>query len=499
MTTHAQKHELTDVIRIGWCLPFAMFLTLCVFVPSTLSDEPGRSSLQDEFPELAAAKPTGRPSRSSKRGSTDVQPASVTAQEEIDSPSPEALPAEVSDLEFFGNESASSEWVYDDGRCPDCNANSHFCRTGNDYDSGLLSRCTMWVRPELGLWWLQGFSVPPLVTTSPFSTDRTLAGRLDQTDTTILYGGDLIANTVRAGGRIRVGLWFDPCQTRGLDISYMGLASGDDKFNASSDANPILARPFQNVEPSFVGPDTELVAFPGMLSGSIQTQNQTSFEVLDVLYRYKTSHNRGESLDFLFGWRFSRLNDRLSIQDSKTSLDGASGIALGTTIQEQDRFNARNLFNGMEVGLIRENYCGCWSWEFMGKMAVGRTNVRTSIDGQTTVAVPINGGLADVSVTPSGLLAQQSNIGVTDSHFFTVIPEARLGLGYCFTDRFRATLGYTFMYWPGVARSGNLIDSQLNLSQLTPGGLTGAARPTNLPAGSGMWAQGINIGFNYQF
>jgi hypothetical protein len=430
-----------------------------------LSDEPGRSSLQEEFPELAAAN---YPTPSTVEISTTESNAT-------------------SDLEFFDNEPASSEWVYDDGRCPDCNASSHCCSTGNFYDSGLLSRSKMWVRPELGLWWLQGYSVPPLVTTSPISTDRTLAGRLDQTGTAILYGGDLIANTLRAGGRIRVGLWFDPCQTRGLDVSYLGLASGDDKFSASSAANPILARPFYNVEPTFVGPDAELVAYPGMLSGNIQTQNRTSFEVLDVLYRYKASHSPGESLDFLFGWRFNRLNDRLSIQDSKTSLDGASGIALGTTIQEQDRFNTRNLFNGMEVGLIREAYCGRWSWEFIGKMAVGRTNVRTSIDGQTTVAVPINGALADVSITPSGLLAQQTNIGVKDSNFFTVIPEARLGLGY------------TFMYWPSVARSGDLIDPQLNLSQLTAGGLTGTARPIIQPAGSGMWAQGINIGFNYQF
>lgn len=525
MTSIARKQESSTSRSLRSCLPLVVLFLCSGFVNSTFSQEPVRRGAQAGSHKAGAVKSTQvakntpikknfapRAQTSSPRSaqttrgamasqrqaSNQIRPAQYETPDAIQSSQPESAQALSSDPEFFG-EAEVSEWFPDEGSHSDFADYSHFHPTVMPPGCGIFNRHSVWVRPEFGLWWLKGYSVPALVTTSPLGTDQTLVGRLDQLGTTTLYGGDRISDTLRTGGRIRFGLWCDPCSMHGIDVSYMGLASGDDKFSASSDTTPILARPFYNVEPNLVGPDAELVAYPQILSGNINIQNQTSFEVIEVLYRHRSPRTRSESLDFLLGWRFSRLDDRLSIQDFKTSLDPGSGIAIGTTILEQDHFIARNRFNGVELGLIKDGYCGCWSWELMGKMALGRARSRTNITGQTVVTVPVVGGVDDVNVTPTGLLAQQTNIRTIDTNSFAVIPEARLGLGCLITDRLQATLGYTFMYWPGVERAGLLIDPRLNLSQLAPGGLTGPARPTNVSGSSSVWAQGINFGFNYQF
>ena len=50
----------------------------------------------------------------------------------------------------------------------------------------------LWVRGDYLLWWMPGFNVPALVTTSPAGTPRNQAGRLDQPGTSILFGNSAL-------------------------------------------------------------------------------------------------------------------------------------------------------------------------------------------------------------------------------------------------------------------------------------------------------------------
>jgi hypothetical protein len=61
------------------------------------------------------------------------------------------------------------------------------------------------------------------------------------------------------------------------------------------------------------------------------------------------------------------------------------------------------------------------------------------------------------------------------------------------------TLGYTFLYLSDVARAGDQIDPMINVSQLPPGPLTGAALPDFSFQSSGFWAQGLTFGVEYCF
>lgn len=444
----------------GWqFLAVVLWLGGGPWAPSAWSENPLRYDLPPAIRSQVSA-PSGRPG-----GRFDAAPAA-------DFSAPDFVPA---DLEM-------ADWVEGaDGPC----------------DSYPCDR--LWVRPELLAWWVQGFSVPALVTTSVPGTTRLNAGRLDQRTTTVLFGDDTVGNSGRSAGRIRFGFWFDPSKTAGLEASYLGASSETTNFSDSSANTPIIARPFFNVEPDFVGQDSELVAYPGFLQGSIQVSSKSTFETLEVLYRRTLSQGPCEVTDLLVGYRYVRLADQLSISDSKTSIATSGGIAVGTTLEELDQFNASNRFHGAEFGVVHQKYWGPWMCELTAKIALGTTNVQTSIRGQTTVTVPIPGTAPDLSVTETGLLAQRTNIGVRQNDVVSVIPEVGLLMGYDVREDLRLTVGYTFMYWSSVTRAGGLIDPQLNLSQLTPGGLTGPARPAYVTNDNGVWAQGLSLGLDYRF
>lgn len=359
--------------------------------------------------------------------------------------------------------------------------------------------CRMWARAENLLWMVEGFFVPPLLTTSPTGTNRTSAGRLDQATTTILFGNEDLVDTVRPGGRIRLGYWLDDCQLRGIEASYLSLAGRRGTFGASSQGDPILARPFFNVEPGFEGQDAELVAFPALLQGEINIDAKSTFEAGEVLYRRVMCRQCDYQINFLVGWRFNRLNDHLTIRDSKIAIGAGGAFAIGTTLDEMDHFATRNVFHGVEVGVVTEKvYCD-WSFELSTKLAFGNTRSRYLLDGSTTVSVPVPGAAPAVAVTPVGLLAQGTNIGAYTDDAFTLIPEVSVLAGYQVARNCRVTLGYTFMVWSHVARPGDSIDGRLNLSQLDPGGLVGPAQPAFALTTSSVWAQGLNLGLDVKF
>lgn len=357
----------------------------------------------------------------------------------------------------------------------------------------------LWVRGEYLLWWEKGFSTPPLVTTSPSDTSQSDAGILTTPGTTILAGSDVAGSGARSGERISLGYWLDRQQSYGVEAIYSGLALKNWQSAFDSGSMPILARPFFRLEPSFVGQDAELVAYPGALQGNVQVSGSTELQMVEILWRNLLLRTPCDRIDFLAGWRYNRLDDSLLIQDSKTSLDAASGFAVGTNLQEFDLFKTQNQFNGPEIGIITEMQRQRWTLELSMKLALGNNNTRVSIAGQTTTSVPVSGGSPLVSTRPSGLLAQPSNIGVYESNELAVVPELGVTLGCQLTRRLRATAGYTFTYWDNVARPGDQVDQNLNLTQLTSNGLSGAAVPKFVRVESDFWAQGLNLGLDYRF
>ncbi len=356
----------------------------------------------------------------------------------------------------------------------------------------------LWVRGEYLLWWTQGADLPPLVTTAPQGDDAVLG----DPGTDILFGDSSVNSDTRSGGRISFGYWFSPCQTFGVQASYLALAEETTRFHAESDGDPTLARPFFNVvnaaqDARRVGFDEEVQGvMEDFIDGSVDVEMTTTFQQVDVLFR-RALHPRCEGrMDFLIGYEFASLKDDLWIEEATESTAARQQIVpLGTTVDLFERFDVTNKFHGAALGVVFEERLCRWSLEFLMKLGLGNTRSIAFINGHTITEVP---GANPVR-TPGGLLALPTNMGTYERNHFTMIPELGLTLGYDISCHLKATLGYTFIYWSQVARAGDQIDLDLNETQFSGGNLVGEPRPEFSWKTTDFWAQGLNFGLEYRF
>lgn len=346
-----------------------------------------------------------------------------------------------------------------------------------------------WVRTEALLWWTRGQEFPPLVTASPLGTPLSTAGLLGQPTTAVLFGGDRMDADTRTGARITAGFWLDREQTLGLEASYFQLETEIDNFTANQASNPVLTLPFFDVN----GQQRRRVTnFPGFASGAVSLDSSSRFYSGDAHLLANLYCGCNCRVDALLGYRQARLNDNFLFADSERD-------TAGRQIDLVDQFDTRNRFHGADLGLAAQLRRCNWSVDLSARVALGVNERDVNVNGASLFTVP---GQAPVT-RPGGFLALPSNIGRRSDDEFTAIPELSAAVGYQVTRRLRATLGYTFIYWPNVVRSGDQIDTTVNQSQLpsvtSPGALMGPARPAPLLNDSDFWAHGLSFGLELRF
>ncbi|MBC8351024.1 MAG: BBP7 family outer membrane beta-barrel protein [Planctomycetes bacterium] len=354
-----------------------------------------------------------------------------------------------------------------------------------------------WARGDYLLWTTDGLRTPPLVTTSPNGTAQAAAGVLDQGATT-LFGGDLLTGT-RSGGRIRFGTWLDELRRFGVEGEYFALGDVNENFAATSTGDPILARPFFNALSN--AEDSELIAFPTVLSGTFNADAQGSLQSAGVRLLWNLcqsgepiwldSVERTESrLDLLLGYRFLRLDDSLQMREQLTSQLASDPGTFDIT----DSFATRNEFHGGEIGLSRTESYRRWTLDALFKIGFGNARELVSINGSTT----IDDGAGPQTFT-GGLLAQRTNIGEFSRDRFALIPELGVTIGYQLTPSWQANFGYSLVYWDRVVRAGEQIDQTVNPNLLPPElvPFAGPLRPEFSFEENSFWAQGMNFGLTY--
>jgi hypothetical protein len=348
-------------------------------------------------------------------------------------------------------------------------------------------------RGDYLLMWGKGDFVPALVTTSPNGTDRTAAGVLGEQSTSILFGNRDMNDTARSGGRVTLDWWLGGGNCVAIEGSYLGLGDHKNSFDASSQGDPILARPFFNVNTALQ--DSGLVAFPNVVTGNLHVADTTDFQSAEFLLRTTWFRQGSRHIDFLIGYRYVRLDDDLQIDEHETSTDPAGIVPVGTTLALSDRFHTLNEFNGLEAGVSANwRYCR-WSTEALLKMAVGNSSSRVWIDGSTTIQEPTQTAVT----SQGGFLAQPTNIGHYNHNDLAVVPELGLTLGYDLTCRLKFTVGYSFIYWSKVARPGDQISTNVNPTQFAPNTLTGLPSPQFRYTTTDYWAQGLTLGLDFRF
>ena len=354
-------------------------------------------------------------------------------------------------------------------------------------DSGRL-----WVEFDYLAWTVKGDKLPPLVTTSPPGTPLVQAGVLGAPGTSVLFGDSTVNDEWRSGLRARIGYWFDSRRRIGIEGSFFGLEQASTEFNTGSAGTPILARPFFDV--LLNQQSSNVIAFPGLLAGSVNINETSRFLGADALYRQQIGSWGGGHFSVLIGYRYLHSSDKLGIATTTTITLVGGGIPAGSVFNVSDSFDATSNFHGLNLGIIGEFTRGPWLLEWRGKVALGANFNEAQINGSTTTVV---GGAT--ATLPGGLLALSSNIGSYSQTRFAVVPELALKVGYQFAPGWRIMGGYDLIYWTGVQRAGNLIDTAVNTNLLPPGTGPGPQRPQFQFNSSPLLAQGFSIGLRYDY
>lgn len=367
-----------------------------------------------------------------------------------------------------------------------------------------------WISLEALVWWTSDVSVPPLVTTSPSGTAPNVAG-IAGPNSDVLFGGGDLFGFLQGGFRARLGHWNDVEEVSGFELEYLMLFSRGDNFFGRSDGNLILGRPFTNVssgQPVGGIPDAQLVAFPGLSSGTISVNAETRFYGAGAKYLHeiyveeectddcgevfgkRADRDPHRRVYLTLGPRFYHLDDSIHIREELTS------TASGNEFLLVDSFETENSFLGGEIGLKARRRKGRWQADLGLALGIGATRQELDIAGSTRVRSPTGG-----AEFANGFLAQPTNIGSYDETVFSLVPRLEFDLEWEFADGWSATVGYNLLYWTNVLRAAEQIDGTVNADLLAPAlvGTTGANRPAATLNESDYLAHGISFGIVRRF
>lgn len=404
---------------------------------------------------------------------------SVDEEAEAESSAPEATsptepPSPLEHEQASGGEPRRELWDSYGGSCNSCGSHDscEICSTCSGCDDGFMvcESCPttvcerMWFRSEMLTWWLSGATTPGLVTQSPNGTPREEAGVIGFPATQILSGGEGFGDEARLGAQLTLGGWIDG--SHGLEGYWMYLGEDDSgDYSATSVAgDPILARPFYNARDGFE--DAVLIGFPDVAEGTTRVESSSELQSAGLRLRQVISDCGGSRFELLGGYRYLRFKDSITITDNITIRESGGVFQQGSTVDLQDIFAAENHWHGGEIGVATNVCTGRVSLDIAGKLGLGGIRRRRLIRGATIVTSP-GGAVAGDNV---GLLAAGTNSGSGSQYDFSLIPELNLSLNYRAADNLTLGVGYTLMFVTRVLRSGDMIDRNLNPSQVPIGG-----------------------------
>ena len=356
--------------------------------------------------------------------------------------------------------------------------------------SSLLRR--MQFRIEAATFWPDGQNLPQLVTTTRPANDPATDGLIGQAATTNLFGGSKVLGESTQGIRGELGSYFDDCRTHGLLLRFFDIGSNSLSYNSIPTSEPVVMRPFFSTANNAQA--TIAVNYPNSTSGSLNANISSDMYGGDILFRKLILRDCAGRIEFLAGYQTARLSDSLLINSTTTALVNTPA-PVGTISQLTDNFTTSNRFNGMALGLngiLRER---CWSLSGMVKLGFGNMERSVGIHGSSTITVP--GNPNSTTNSANGLLARNTNEGNYVMNTFIVSPETNITIGYRLTRRLEATVGYSYLGLPKVARVADQLDPQLASNLSNPP--TGASTPRFALLESNYSLQSLNYGLQWRY
>ena len=357
----------------------------------------------------------------------------------------------------------------------------------------------IWASSEYLLWWVKDAPLPiPLVSTGSAADPN--PGAVGQPGTRVLLGDSNAGFGAFSGARFTIGGWLNADGNIGIEATGFLLERRSNRFFTSSDnaGNPVLAFPFFNQTPGFVGEDALRISDPrpvvGEFAGNVLVASTLQLWGAEANGVFLAWGRPGREFTLLAGFRYVDLQESLHIinQTNDISVNPNNVTIL------QDQFGTRNQFYGGQIGARAAWQFNRFSLDATGKLALGSNHETVDIAGQSIQSGPT---APSPGSFPGGFYAQPSNIGNRSENQFAVLPSLQLKVSYQFTERWRAFVGYDVMYWNQVVRPGNEMDRNVNLTQspvLFPGAAPGGpASPSPLFNRSDFWAQGVNFGLEF--
>jgi hypothetical protein len=192
------------------------------------------------------------------------------------------------------------------------------------------------------------------------------------------------------------------------------------------------------------------------------------------------------------GWRHLNLDESLAINENLVSLlpspDNGQFLI-------EDLFETDNIFNGVDLGVMWQASRGPFSVDMLMRLGVGSSHQTVRIDGSTTIRGS-GSTINNFEDATGGMLAQRTNIGEYTRNRFAVVPELGVTLGCTISHHWRATVGYSFLYWSNVVRPGDQIDRDVNPELFPPETVpfTGLERPGFRFVETDLWVNGLRVG-----
>jgi len=349
-----------------------------------------------------------------------------------------------------------------------------------------------WVNTEYLMWWVRSGSLPPLVQSIPIELSG--ATDFDPSSATQVYPNGSLNPGMFSGLRMTAGLWFDPSQSSGFEVSGFWLPEKTSTFQIASDGSNVIGRSVTDVTSGAIR--FLQMTFPGTVVGGIATEYETKLYGGEGNFLYSGPDGilGTDRIDWLLGFRYLNFEERFRITDT------AGSPAVGISLSSYDEFLTRNQFYGGQVG-ARFNWGTCdsvWTSNLTLKFALGGMVSDASADGRTelrgTQAFPVS--------APGGLLALPSNIGEVSKSRTVFIPELTWNIGFRPSKHTTLFFGYNFMYLTDVLRPGGVIDTTINTNLIpfvSNSPLLTPTRPGLRSEFSDLWVQGMMLGFSLEY
>jgi hypothetical protein len=370
----------------------------------------------------------------------------------------------------------------------------------------------LWLSTEYLLWWWKKSPVPvPLVTTTSDLTSEPPAA-LFQSGTGSVLGNQELDTGAHSGGRFGAGGWIDEHRSIGVEANYFFLntrtVTQGVSLTGQSDST-VLATPFFDADAA--AESSFLLAFPGTLSGAASLTLSDRLQGAEANGFVAVVSSPELRFEVLTGFRYLDFRENLTFVTASTGIQAPEdGSNNGLVLNTLDQFDTDNRYYGWQIGARGEYRFGDLIVGASVKLGLGDMDETTNILGTAVTNffnAPAGGPFTGVPVQAipgSGTFAQPSNSGRTSRHEFVFVPELAVKVAYQIAPWARAFIGYDLLFISNVARPGELIDRNFNVSQTVQNAIAGnASAPGSVPAvkltGSEFWAQGLNFGLDFRY